>query len=86
MTQPKIIIYTKDICPYCQATKEYFNWKELTFEEVDVLQDMDTFQELSAKHNWRSVPMIFIGDDFIGGYSDLMDLEKKWELNAKLWL
>lgn len=28
--------------------------------------------ELKKKYNWKTIPMIFVKGDFIGGYDDMM--------------
>lgn len=68
----KIVIYSKDYCPYCDRAKNYFKSKNLSFEEIDVTHDETLFQEMLAKSNGRkTVPEIFIGDYHVGGWDDL---------------
>jgi len=80
----KILIYEKTSCPYCRKAKEFFTQKKIVFEVIDVEQNRPVFEKLMKTHNWDTVPMIFIDDKLIGGYSDLMELEKKDSLKELL--
>jgi glutaredoxin 3 len=76
-----IVVYTKSSCPYCTTAKELLKAKGFPFEEKNAEENMEEFFALAEKHNHRTVPMIFIGDQFIGGYTDLKEKEDAGELN-----
>lgn len=81
----KIVIYTKDYCPYCTRAIEYFNGKNLPFEEIDVTHNLDLFNEMLSKSNGRrTVPEIFIGDIHIGGWDDLSLLIQQGKIDDLL--
>lgn len=54
------------------------------YEEVNVVENPEAFQAVSEKHSWQTVPMIFIGGEFIGGADELEALHAKGALEAKL--
>lgn len=70
-------IYTTSYCPYCRRAKELLYSLEISFEEIDVEQNPTLRENLSQKYNWLTVPMIVVGDTFIGGYDDLYALHTK---------
>ncbi len=78
--QEKVTIYTKDYCPYCDRAKEYFASRKIPFEEIDVTRSPQVYEELKARTRHITVPQIFIGDKFIGGYTDMMDKIRRGEL------
>jgi glutaredoxin 3 len=80
-----IIIYTGKNCIYCDRAKDFFFRKDIQFEEID-LHTIDNVDELiTNKFNGRkTVPQIFIGDFHVGGYDDLMALDKTGELENLL--
>jgi len=81
----KVIIYSKDYCPYCDRAKNYFKSKEIPFQEIDVTQDEALFDEMLKKSNGRrTVPEIFIGDYHVGGWDDLYALIQEDRLNKLL--
>jgi len=80
----KVTIYTTPSCPYCVRSKELLAAKGVRYNEVDVAVDAEKRAEMSQKYNWMTVPMIVIGDEFIGGYDDLAKLEAEGKLDEKL--
>ena len=72
----KIIVYTKNDCKWCKKTKKYFNNKNINYETINIQDTFDTvLQNLSVKtgKELKTVPQIFIGDQHIGGYKDLIN-------------
>lgn len=69
----KIQIYSKFPCPYCIRAKDFFNDKNLPFEEIDLTGNYDEIDKLKERTGHRTFPQIFINDQFVGGYSDLME-------------
>jgi glutaredoxin 3 len=80
----KVIIYTTSYCPYCTAAKNLLKQKKVSFQEVDITNDEKKREELEKKTGWMTVPMIFIGDEFVGGSSELHALDAEGKLDAKL--
>lgn len=72
---PKVVIYTTSFCSYCQSAKRFFEQKGWNYEEIDLTNNPELRQELSVKNSWRTVPMIFIDDEFIGGFTELIAKE-----------
>lgn len=80
----KVIIYSKDICPYCVKAKNLLNRKNIAFEEIKITTD-EQKQEMIKKANGRmTVPQIFIGDYHVGGCDDLYALESEGKLDLIL--
>lgn len=81
----EITLYTTPSCGYCQAAKRLLSGRGLAFKEVDLARDTDLRQKLSRENGgYRTVPMIFIGSEFIGGFTDLATLESSGTLDAKV--
>lgn len=67
------IIYTTQTCPYCQSAKQLLQDKGIVFAEIALDDKPDLRVELSEKFNgWRTVPMIILDGEFIGGYTELV--------------
>ena len=56
----------------------------IPFEDVDVAANPEVREKLIAETGHQTVPLIFIGDEFIGGYDQLAALHAKGELEAKV--
>ncbi len=70
-----IKIYTTPNCPYCHQAKDYFQDKNIPFEEIDVSQNQQTLQEMIKISGQTGVPIIDIDGKIIKGYNQ-QDLDK----------
>lgn len=70
---PKVKMYSKVPCPYCVRAKEFFNSRNIPVEEIDLTGNFDEMDKLKERTGHRTFPQIFINDQFVGGYSDLIE-------------
>lgn len=80
----KIVMYTKDHCPYCDLAKKLLTARGATFTEIRIDLDEQQRDEMIRLSNRRTVPQIFINDQPIGGYDDLAGLSKSGKLDGLL--
>lgn len=81
----EITMYTTQVCPYCVSAKRLLTQKGLKYKEVDLSREPDLRSKLAEENGgYRTVPMIFIGEEFIGGYADLAALDQTGQLLAKV--
>ncbi len=81
---PEVIIYSKDICPYCVRAKMLLQRKGASFTEIKITDDK-TKEEMMKKSGGRmSVPQIFIGEKHVGGCDDLYALDAAGKLDELL--
>ena len=81
---PRIVIYSTAICPYCVAAKNFLQSRGQTWDEVRVDLDPVEREKLVARTRRTSVPQIFIGDVHVGGYDDMMALHRAGKLEPLL--
>lgn len=67
----KAIIWSKENCPYCVQAKALLTQKEFEIEERNINKDWTKEQLLEAVPNARTLPQIFLGDKYIGGFTEL---------------
>ncbi|HTC27821.1 glutaredoxin 3 [Dyella sp.] len=82
---PKIEVYSTAVCPYCVAAKNLLKAKGLAWEEVRV--DTDPAQRdlmLQRSGGRRTVPQIFVNNQLVGGYDDLVAADRSGKLAALL--
>lgn len=80
-----VTIYTTPYCPYCIRAKQLLSQKNVLFTEVDLSREPAQVRTaLTAKTRHRTVPQIFIGEQFIGGCDDLFNLERQGKLDGLL--
>ena len=77
-------IYTKTYCPACDLAKQVLKQKGVSFQEFVMDDKPEEMKELIEKTQMKTVPQIFINDHLIGGCSDMMDLDKKNQLDILL--
>ena len=81
----KVVIYTGPLCNYCSAAKHLLNKKKINYTEFDIGIDSLKREEMQKKTNGaRTIPQIFIGDTYVGGYDELKALEVSGKLNSLL--
>ena len=84
MSTPKITLYTSAVCGYCVAAKNFLKSRGLEWEEVRIDTDPAQREKMVALARRTSVPQIFIGDTHVGGYDDMMALQRAGKLQPLL--
>jgi glutaredoxin 3 len=67
----KAIVWSKDACPFCVQAKALLESKGITFEERNVSKDWTKEQLLEAVPTARTLPQIFLDDNYVGGFTEL---------------
>ncbi|MBT8472417.1 MAG: glutaredoxin 3 [Marinicaulis sp.] len=82
---PKILVYTKPMCPYCYRAMALLSDKGAEYEEISAAFDKEKRDEMLAKSNGkRTYPQIFIGETHVGGFDELAALEQAGKLDPLL--
>jgi glutaredoxin 3 len=80
----KVVIYSKDQCPYCTQAKALLDRLHVPYQEIRVDLDDSKRDEMVRLSQRRTVPQIFINNKPIGGYDDLAALAKSGKLDDLL--
>ncbi|MAV61145.1 MAG: hypothetical protein CMQ83_02140 [Gammaproteobacteria bacterium] len=68
----KVEIYSKSNCSYCVMAMNFFDSKGIKYD-VYSTDNPDVFNEMLKRNpSARTLPQIFIDDELIGGYTDLI--------------
>jgi glutaredoxin len=67
----KAIVWSKDSCPFCVQAKALLEARGIEYEERNVSKDWTKKQLLEAVPTARTLPQIFLDDNYIGGFTDL---------------
>jgi len=77
-----IEIYTWDTCPFCRRAKELLDSKDVDYTEYMIKGDDEARDKMAERANGRrTVPQIFINDQWIGGCDDMQLLEAEGKLD-----
>ncbi len=79
-----IKVYGTNTCPYCRMAEKFFDDRKLPYSKIDVSDDQQMRDKLVSLTGQRTVPQIFIDEKSIGGYSDLVALQRAGRLEALL--
>lgn len=80
----QILMYTTAVCPYCVAAKNFLKQRGKTWTEVRVDTDFARRREMIDRSQRTSVPQIFIGDTHVGGFDDMVALDRAGGLQPLL--
>jgi glutaredoxin 3 len=69
-------MYTTAMCPYCVAAKNFLKSRGASWTEVRVDTDAAQRAAMWEKTRRSSVPQIFINGTHVGGYDDLVALDR----------
>lgn len=81
----KIIMYTSSYCPFCNNAEQLLINKGFDIDEkIYVDQDPEILSSMMKITGKRTVPQIFIGEDYIGGFDELRKIDLSGELDRIL--
>ncbi len=70
-------MYSTGTCPYCIMAERLLRSKGVTeIEKIRIDLDPVRRAEMMQKSARRTVPQIYIGDTHVGGYDDLVQLDR----------
>jgi glutaredoxin 3 len=73
----KIVVWSRDNCPYCVRAKNLLSVKGLEYEERNISEGVWSREQLlEACPGARTVPQIVMDDTVIGGYDRLEEYFK----------
>jgi glutaredoxin 3 len=68
----KAIVWSKNSCPFCVQAKNLLKLKGIEFEERNISAEKWTREQmLEAVPTARTLPQIFLDDNYIGGFTEL---------------
>jgi glutaredoxin 3 len=80
-----VLIYSTATCPYCTMAERLLRAKGVDLIET-IRVDLEPQQrvDMMQKTGRRTVPQIYIGDTYVGGFDELNALERGGKLDALL--
>ncbi|MCP5369784.1 MAG: glutaredoxin [Rickettsiaceae bacterium] len=80
LPQPPILLYIREGCFYCKLATQLLEEKALHYEIIELSNNEALYTKLVNSTGQTTVPYIFINGQFIGGYSDLRELDEENKL------
>ncbi len=81
----RVLMYSTAVCPYCTMAERLLKAKGI--DEIEKIRiDLDPEQRalMMEKTGRRTVPQIYIGDTYVGGFDDLSALDREGKLDPLL--
>ncbi|MFK8040475.1 MAG: glutaredoxin domain-containing protein [Rickettsiaceae bacterium] len=78
--QIQVRLYTKSWCSYCNNAKKLLDSKNIGYCNIDISNNKKQHQKLYLQTSSKTVPYIFINNQYIGGYQDLIQLQNEGRL------
>jgi|TARA_B100000809_G_C14777416_1_gene401709 glutaredoxin-like YruB-family protein len=75
-----IKIYSTSWCGPCNNAKRLLDERGLSYEEIDIEQNSMSRESLFELTGGRTVPQIVIDEKPVGGYDELLNLDRVGEL------
>ena len=76
MSRAEVVMYSSAICPYCVAAKNFLKQRGIEWREVRVDLDPVARTEMLERAKRTSVPQIFINGTHVGGFDDMVALDR----------
>lgn len=81
----KVLMYRTNSCPYCESATHFLARKGVhDIETVYVDAEPEERVKMMQITGRRTVPQIFIGERHVGGYDDLVKLDRAGGLDELL--
>jgi glutaredoxin 3 len=77
----KAIVWSKYQCPYCDQAKALLTQRGIQFEERKIGDGYTKEDLLEAVPTARTVPQIFLGNELVGGFTELKKYLEEQNVN-----
>jgi len=82
---PPVTMYSTQVCPYCVMAEKLLQKKGvLHLEKILIDRDPAQRELMMTRTGRRTVPQIYIGETHVGGYDDLVALDRTGQLDPLL--
>lgn len=71
-------------CGFSSRAIQILDHCGVTYESVDVLQDMDIRQGIKEFSDWPTIPQLYVKGEFVGGSDIMMEMYQAGELQQLL--
>ena len=79
-----VTVYTTDSCSLCLSAKALLERRGIQYAEVNLSRDADGREQLQRVTGMFSFPQILIGEEVVGGFSELLAADREGRLTGLL--
>tara|TARA_R110000796_G_C14219554_1_gene394392 strand:+ start:118 stop:444 length:327 start_codon:yes stop_codon:yes gene_type:complete len=78
-------MYIKESCPFCVKAKDFIiNDLQASLHTIDVTDRPHLHESIKDETGHKTVPAVFLGQNFIGGHDDLLEYASTTEGLVKI--
>ena len=81
MAKKEVTVYTMDRCPFFFFFKLFLKRKGVEFTEINTSQHPEVLKMLQDETSFLTLPQVFVDDNFLGGYDNIIELHQKGKFN-----
>ena len=67
-----VTVYTTEPCPYCRMAKALLGKRGIEYDEINLTMDPAGRAELVERTGMLTFPQIIVGDELVGGYTEVV--------------
>lgn len=71
MSEPRVILYTRDWCGFCSAATRLLKSANASYEEHNLTGKWEELEAVKARYGHPTVPLVIVDGQLIGGYNEL---------------
>jgi glutaredoxin 3 len=73
-------VYSASYCSWCSKAVQFLEKEGLKVRIIDITDDQDERKMLVERTGQKTVPQVWIGDSYIGGYDRMMKMASTKDL------
>lgn len=81
MSKKEVTVYTMNRCPYCLQLKLFLKRQGVEFKEINTSEHPEVLKMLQDETSFLTLPQVFVDDNFLGGYDNIIDLHQNGKFN-----
>jgi glutaredoxin 3 len=80
----QVTLYTTEACPFCTSAKTLLAKRGIAYEEINLARDPDGRAQLQERTGMFTFPQVLIGEQTLGGFSELLAADRGGRLSKLL--
>ncbi len=89
ISQNDVVLYMKGttlmpMCGFSAAVVQILQQLDVTFKDVNVLEDADIRQGVKDYASWPTIPQLYVKGEFVGGCDIIREMYENGELQTLL--
>jgi len=78
----QVVLYGTRFCPFCIQARRLLTSKGIEFKDIPLDADPELRSSVMDRSSRHTVPQIWIGEDHVGGFTELRELDRQGGLDS----